>query len=278
MTEHLSPEARHGVDVSKRVLHLLLLMTGAIGLGGCVAAVAGTWGINARIGRLTGNAFEAVDDSLTATAQRLAATQTRVDSLQITAHDVEQSMKRWTAAQARERLAARLEVDERAERLASGLAQADHWLEVAESSAQLVQRALEVVSSLGAPVQMDRADRLPEELTALREQLTSARDSVKQIRERSAEADDEASSAGRLTEAVQFALRVTATLGAIDARLAGLHERITDIRSKTHDAERTLLRWVRAAAIGITLLVAWTAAGQGALCYIGWRGLRRRST
>jgi len=260
--------------VSKRILYLLPLILGLIGFVGCIAAIVGTWIVDARVNRVTENLFTAIDNSLVVAQQRIARTQGRVEALKVTSEEIERSVRNWTKSAARERLASRLEIEERAERLASGLEQADDWLELAESSVRLVQHALEAASALGAQVQTEPTDHLLEELTSLRNQLTRAGEQVESMRDRSTEATEQNLPGEGLNRVAQSALRVIATLGSIDSRLENVRERLTEIQHLAQNAKTKLLCWVRTAAIGITLLIGWMAVGQASLCHIGWQGFR----
>ncbi len=247
-----------------------------MGLVGCVAAIACIWNINARFNRASGNVFGAIDHSLVDVRLRIAQTQDRVQVLQITTEDIEQSVTNRAKTEARERLTSRLGVEEKAERLVSGLQQADHRLELTQSSLQFVQQALEAGSSLGAPVQTDPADRLLGELASLRDQLTQAIEPVNRIRERALEVGEDGLREEGFNQVAQLAVRVNATLSSIDSRLENLAMRLTEIQTKTRNTKVQSMRWIRITAIGITLLFSWMAAGQGALCHLGWKGLRQR--
>jgi chromosome segregation ATPase len=261
--------------VPHRILYLLLMIFGLVGFVICIVAVASAWIVEARINRVTQKVVGAIDDSCVVAGERIAKVQNHVEGLKITAADVERSVTNWSKSIARERLTARVDLDEKAGRLAFGLEQADRWLELTESSAQLAQRALDAASTLAIPVQTEPADRLLEELTSLRNQLTKANETVERLRERYSKAGQEELPDESLHDVTQLIVRVIATLGSIDSRLDSVGERLTEIQHQIRIAERKSLRWLRATAIGITVLVGWMAVGQIALCTNGRRGLCR---
>jgi len=261
--------------VSKRVFHYLSLLLGIVGLVACIATIVGIWIVCARVNQVTENVFSAIDESLVVVRRRVLQTQDRVQSLKTTAEDVEHRVTDWTKSETREQLTSRLGVQERAERLASGFEQADLWLELTQSSVQLVQQAL-AASSSGVPIQTDSADRLLEDLASLRQQLAEATKSVNRIVEWSSEGDDDELNEARLNHVAQVAVRVLASVSSIDSRIENLGERLTEIQAETGSVKANSLWWIRMTAIGITLLVCWLAAGQGALCVLGWKGLHPR--
>jgi hypothetical protein len=105
--------------------------------------------------------------------------------------------------------------------------------------------------------------------------LKEASESVGRIRESSSEAAADGPREEGFNQVVQLAVRVIATLGSMDSRCESLGKRLAEIQAKARGAKIKATRWIRMTAIGVTLLIGWLAAGQGALCVFGWKGLRR---
>ena len=207
---------------TRRLCPWVALLLGCAGVAVCVAGIVGVWLVSSRLGRVAENLFGRVDNAFVAVRDRVDGAGQRVRAARITSEDIEQNLKDWTKREARDRLTSRLGVEEKAERLADGLQQVDHWLEFSESSVQLVQQALELGNAAGAPVETDPAERLLEELASIRVRLTEATESVEGIRERTAEAGEERSLRERIDQAVRLALRVIATLSSIDSPPRGV--------------------------------------------------------
>lgn len=263
------------MTITRRLFHWLTLSLGGLGVVVCVAGVLGVCLLGSRLSRVADNVFRVVDDSLVVVQQRVAQTEDRVEAAKITTAGIERTLKDWAKRETRERLGSRLGVEEKAERLANGLRQADHWLELSESSIRLVQHALELGRSSGAPVKTAPADRLLEEIGSLQVQLTQAIEAVETIQERTSEGGDEKSLRDRVDQAVQLALKAIATLGSIDSRLDGLSDRLSETQTKIQNLEPKTHRWILVATIGLGLLIVWMGAGQLCLCLHGWRSLRR---
>jgi len=263
------------MTIFKRLPSLLALFLGFIGLVGCFALVVGVWIISARLSQVTENLFGKLDGSLVVVRERVAQTHDRVEVSKITTEGIEKTLKDWTKREAGERLALRLNAAEKTERLASTLQQADHWLEVSESSVELVQQALSMGSLAGAPMDTTSVDGLIEEIASFRSQLAEATEFVARIHERTAEASEEKSLEERIEQAVQLALRVVATLGSIDSRLEKFENRLSETQKNLHGLNTKTRRWILVVTIGITLFMVWMAAGQVALCRLAWNSLRR---
>ena len=263
------------MTLCKRVLRLLALLLGLIGIVGCVAAIVGAWLVSARLSQVTENVFETIDGSLIVVREQVAQTQERVEEAKISTEGMAETLKDWTKREAGERLAQRLNVAGTTDRLASTLQKADHWLEVSESSVELVQQALSIGSAAGAPMDTAPVDGLIEEIASLRMQLAEAAELVARIHQRTAEASEDKSLEERIEQAVQLALRVVATLSSIDSRLEKLENRLAGTQRSLQGLKTRTTRWILVVTIGITLLMVWMAAGQVALCFLARNGLRR---
>jgi uncharacterized coiled-coil DUF342 family protein len=262
------------IAVCKRVLGLFVFLLGLVGLIASIAAMVGVWSVNARLIEVTEHVFGAIDRSLVVVRQRVAQADERVGASKITTEGMERTLRDWAQRETRERVGSRFGVEEKAERLATGLKQADQWLEFSQSSVGLVQQALELGNSAGAPVETEPADRLLEELGSLRGELAQAIESVEKIRDRTSEAGDEKSLRQRVEQAAELALRVIATLGSLESRLGDLDSRLSQARTRMQELTTATVRWIRIAAAAVTLLIVWIGAGQVSLCLHGWKGMR----
>lgn len=256
---------------TRQLLPLTILSLGGLGVALCVAGIAGTWLVGARLNGTTENVFAQIDRSFVVVRDTVADAGKIVRNAKIASADIEQGLKNLTKKEVSDHLTLRLEVEEKAGRLASSLRQADHWLEFSQSSVQVVRQALELGNSTGAPVETDPADQLLEELASLRTQLAEATESVQRIAARASEAGEEKSLREGIDDGVRLALRVIATLGSIDSRLDDFTGRLSQTQAKAEELKTRTQRWIRIATIGMTLLIAWMAVGQVSLCLHGWR-------
>jgi len=258
----------------KTLCNVVGISLGGIGIVVCAAAITVLWIATARLGRVTENLFSRMDRSLVAVRQRVVQAQNRVAAAKISTEDIEKSLRDWTRREAGERLALQLNAAEKSERLASTLQQADVWLEVAESSVGLVREMLSIATSTSAPTDTASVDKLMEEIASLRGQLGEATEFVGRIHERITATGDDKSLDERIQQAVQLALRVVATLGSTDSRLGEFADRLSVSQSELQELHTRTQRRILWAASGVTLLIIWMAAGQIALCFLGWRGMR----
>ena len=147
------------MPTSKRIPRLLALSFGLLGLIGCSLAFVGVWSLGRRLGQATEEFFEKVESTAVVVQARVVQMQKRFKASRVTTERMAQRLKDWTTQEAVERVALRLDAEEKTERLASMLQQADHWLEISGSSVELMRRALSMASSAGAPADPRRARR-----------------------------------------------------------------------------------------------------------------------
>lgn len=257
----------------KKLLYFALSLLGLVGFLVCSIAIFGTWNAKVRLDELTDNLSGIVDHSLVIVEKQITNTQERVEGLRLTTSSMENSVKSWTRDAAGEKLRSRLDVEAKAEQIASGLQQTDDWLEFAESSLQFVERTLEVGRSSGVAVETDAVDKLIDEIATLRLQLGDLAEPVERIRQGAAAEDEEEAVDSKFKLLLDLTVRVIATLSSVDSRLESLAGQVASIQTRNRDLKAEARWWIGATSIGITLLLAWMAVGQASLCYLGWRGM-----
>jgi hypothetical protein len=252
---------------------------GLLGVIACAAVAVIVWFVGLRLSQANEKVFDSIDKSLTAVRDRVLSTRQRVQESRVTTEGLGASVRNWTRKEASERLTSRLEIEERADRLALGLRQADLWLEISEASIQGVQRAFETANSLGAPVDASLVEPLLEKFGALRSQLQQSVEAVDGIGERMAKSTEDEAPDERFNQIARLALRAVDTLSQMDSRLEDSADRLVDLQTRAQQLKSKTHACIVAAEMCAVLLIAWMAAGQVSLCRHGWKDFRqRRST
>jgi hypothetical protein len=257
--------------------NLLGISLGGLGVVICVAALVVIWIVRVRVGQLNENVFAGLDRTLVAVGQRVSQTRDRVRDAKLTTADVEKSLLDWTKRRAGERVAAQLNAQEKADRVSALLQQAGDWLEIAESSAGLVNELLSNLPRASEQADVPSLGRLIEEIAAARAQLAEAADVVARIRERIVAVGDEKSRQERIEQAAQLTVRVADTLGSLDSRLEKFGGRVSEVQDRLRELKTRTSWWIRVVTVGVTLLILLMAAGQFALCWLAWNGWRYRA-
>src|SRR6476646_6970 len=177
----------------KSLLSSIGLLLGVVGLVLCIAVLVIVWITNQRIKQLNENVFGKLDMSLLNVQQRVVQIQDRVAAAKITAGDVEQALRDWTKREMGQRVAVQVNALDKIERLSSALQQADHWLDVSQTSIEGVQQVLSIDPAAEARPVMTTIDELMNELAGFRSQMDEAIEFVAKSRERVANVTEEKS-------------------------------------------------------------------------------------
>jgi hypothetical protein len=159
--------------------------------------------------------------------------------------------------------------------MALALDEADHWLEMAGSSVDIVQNMLSLGNSFGVPSESEAVGILQQEIVSLRVQLAEANEFVVGIRQRTTDPQNEQSLQQPSQKVLELSLRVVATLGSVDSRLQAFEKMLAATQTELHALRTRTLGWIFVATIGITALALWMAAGQAALFHVAQTRLRR---
>jgi hypothetical protein len=179
-------------------------------------------------------------------------------------------MQHFKTKNQRDRLAARLDLETRVQRLAAGLRQAELMLDVSHETVQHVRHALEVGAELGITLQFDSIDPLLKRMAGIQEDLNNAISSVESLGKHVGEGGDDESTGKRAEQVVAIAARLLATFGKVDSRLASFQGQLTDAQDAIRQLNAKTHIRVVAVAVCSTLFLLWMAAGQFCL----WRWAR----
>ena len=256
--------------MATRLLNLLTLSLGVLGVAVCIAAAVVAWMIGVRLHQTNDRLFDRVDQALVSSRDRVLDAQKRVEAAKITTGDVRQGVEAWARREAKERIASRPEVDRTVDRLAGGLQQADAWMEMSGTSLQAVQLALETAHSFGAAADATVVDPWLERLGALRGQLKEATETVGAIKDRVNRAAAGETLEERISRLAQLALRVVATLGEIDSRLGQVADGLVATQARGQQLRDRTHRYILTGQVCALLLATWMATGQVFLGRYGW--------
>jgi hypothetical protein len=257
-----------------RILPVLVLLGGLAGVAACLAGIAAAWVAGNRLRQANNVVFKEIDRSLATVRARVLVAQRRTQSLQITTDDIRQGLEKWTRQEAAERLTSEFDIEEKAQRLSAGLQEVNQFLELAAATMERVRQGVAFGGSIGAPTDTTIVDDLHAQMTSLRSQLKQLTETVDGIREGAAQIAAGEPLPERLNQLAQLALRAASTLGEVDVRLGSAVERLSAAQTRSHALKSKTLRWIVAGQVAAILVFAWLAAGQAAICALGWRRYR----
>ena len=258
----------------RRLVATMMLALGLLGLAACAAGGYAVWKAEARLQQANDRAFALVDRGLGAVEDRVRRTQERVEQSRSTTSDITLGLRNWATRKVEDRLITQLEVEARTAKLAGQLNAADLWLESSADSVRDFQQVLELGRSLGAEVDPASLEEALATLASIRGQLQEAEQSVAEVRELARGVAGE-SDQTRVARILKLLARVLVTITEIGPRLERLAARIADTRADARQAKVRTSNYILWTAIGCTVILAWIAAGQLALCVWGRNRWRR---
>ncbi len=230
----------------KTLLGVVGISLGGIGVVVCVVAVILLWIVSIRVGGAIASLFDRVDQSLVVVQQWGVEVNDRLTAAAITTDDLEKALEKLqdrSLKEAGQRLAIRLDAAQKAERLASGLQQVDHWLEVTQSSMGLLQEICSIAQSTGASTDTTPFDELREQIESTRAQLAEAMEFVGKIQDRITDASDAGSPEARIDQAIHIAKRVIATLHSLGSPSGKFATRVLAAQDRSRELNARTQRW-----------------------------------
>src|SRR5579864_5224185 len=126
----------------KRVAAVLALVLGSAGMAGCLAGAYGVWQVQARLDRANDKIFDLADRSLEVVQDRIPIVQQRVTESKVTTAEVTEAIREWGAKKAQDRIVAKLQIENRAEKLSEHLRTADLRLEASTEAVRDIRQVL----------------------------------------------------------------------------------------------------------------------------------------
>ncbi len=258
----------------KRLVALLALAAGFVGIPACIVGALAVWSLAARLERINAAVFAMLDKGLAAAQDRARSVQERVKESKITGTEIEQRFRDWGTRKAKEGLVSQLEIEGRAEKLSGHLKTADAWLEMSAESVRSVQQVLELGNSIGAPLDPASVQEALSTILSLQNTLQEAERTVDEIREFAANKAGESEEI-RLPRVTKLLGRVLVTIGEMDTRLQDSITRLSELQTHARELKAKTSGYILVASIACYVFLAWIAAGQAALFQWGLSNRKR---
>src|ERR1700722_19062524 len=135
----------------KRVVALLALAAGSLGLVACIAMSYPISLVKARLDRTKERVFVTIDKGLASAQDRVREVQERVRESKIGTSEIALKLRDWRANKTKERLASAVENKSRVEKTVGRLQTAEQLLQKSTEAIGGIQRVLEWVALIGVP-------------------------------------------------------------------------------------------------------------------------------
>ncbi|KAA5539442.1 hypothetical protein FYK55_24215 [Roseiconus nitratireducens] len=255
----------------KRALRLIPMILGVLGIALCLVALFGLWTIRSRLDRVNREVFRKADSALVAADEQLERTRDQLASSKLTAQGVVDQLKAWSQVEAVEELDDRMQLSQKLDRFSFGLRQADHWMQMASTTADHADGLLSMAHEAGLAVDPGRLDGLRTDIQDLRSKLTDASEKVDLLSQRWSGEREDSSETLSAKPALQTASALIATVSDVETRLSDFQQRLGDVRTLATSLEAKSSGWIFWVAVALTAFVLWMAAGQYALFRLATR-------
>ncbi len=265
------------MSLGKRLLGLILIGLGAIGMAACLTGIVGLWIGASRLQQVNSRLFHQVDQFIVQVDQRATQAQNAVGGTR----DLVEALKRTLRESAAELLAGRVaslpEIDNIERRLASAMERTDELLEVSASTAELIEQLLATIGAVASERNADLqgSSDLMATIRSTRESLANASERLADVQRRLAEIREKRGVDVNLAEITKLSLGMVAKLDVVQAQIAAFRGRLDESKSRSAQFQHRIRIWILVGQGLILLLIAWVSAGQFCLLLQGRRLLRR---
>jgi hypothetical protein len=167
----------------KRVVPLLALAAGSLGLVACIAGAYPISLVKTRLDRTNERVFVTIDKGLASAQDRVRAVQERVRESKIRTSEIGPKLRDWRASKANERLASAVEIKSRIEKILGRLQTADQLLQKSMDSIGVIRDAREWLVLIGVPADSISPDKVLEKLTSTQGKLREIERSINGVGE-----------------------------------------------------------------------------------------------
>jgi uncharacterized coiled-coil protein SlyX len=261
----------------RTTLAVLALVFGGIGLVACLVGVYFVWRTGAQLERSNDRVAEFLDTGISTVQTRLTRVQERVAESRITVQEVTNKVAEQTKVKVGERLFAKLDLERHSETLSQKLDVADRWLETSSESIRQIQNLLALGQSLGASFDPAVLDNLLYHLAESRTVLAQAIERVRDIRTIATKTDGESDDTRR-ARIMTLLARIVVTISEVEDKLRQVVDWLANMREKNRQTKINIDRTIRLITYVSYALHLWIAAGQVALCWLGWKSCEIRKS
>ncbi len=258
------------MSLGKRLLGLLLVGLGAVGMAACLAAIGGVWIAASRLQQVNARAFRGVDELIVKVDQRATQARDAAGGTREIVEALKRALKESTAELLAGRVASLTEIENLERRLESAMERTDGLLEVSASTAELIEQLLAVIASERSIDPQGSSD-LMAAIRSTRESLANASERLADVRRRLAEIRQNRGVDVNLSEIAKLSLGVVAKLDVVQSQIDLFRKRLDETRSRSAQLQNRIRSWILAGECLILLLIAWVGSGQFCLLLQGRR-------
>ena len=150
------------------------------------------------------------------------------------------------------------------------LSQADQWMELSQSSLDVINQAIELANSSGASIETTLTKQIFDEVSSVRSSLNELINEVEAIDKNFSNNTNFDINEIILGSVFDFSDKKIASVDIALGHLKTLDIEITKAKQNLNSYKNKISAWIRNLCILMVLIIAWMAVGQLSLSTIGW--------
>ncbi len=251
--------------------YFFALIFGYVGLFLCVLGMIFVVVSSRKVDNSNKKIFATLNEILETVEERKNEVRVRFDITVKTVISVKEKLEQWSNDKEEEvSHEDKIWLDKKLEELLILLSQADQWMELSQSSLQVVNQAIELANSSGASIETTLTKRIFEEVSSVRESLTQLTEEVESIDRQFSVNEKFDINEIILGSVFDFSDKKIASVDIALGHLKTLDNEIAKAKQSLDRYKNKISAWIRNICILMVLIITWMAIGQLSLSTIGW--------
>ena len=251
--------------------YFFALIFGYVGLFLCVLGMIFVVVTSRKVDNSNKKIFATLNEILETVEERKNEVRVRFDITVKTVISVKEKLEQWLSDKEEEVSPEdKIWLDKKLEELLILLSQADQWMELSQSSLQVVNQAIELANSSGASIETTLTKRIFEEVSSVRESLTQLTEQVESIDRQFSVNEKFDINEIILGSVFDFSDKKIASVDIALGHLKTLDNEIVKAKQSLDSYKNKISAWIRNICILMVLIITWMAVGQLSLSTIGW--------
>ena len=251
--------------------YFFALIFGYVGLFLCVLGMIFVVVSSRKVDNSNKKIFATLNEILETVEERKNEVRVRFDITVKTVISVKEKLEQWSNDKEKEvSHEDKIWLDKKLEELLILLSQADQWMELSQSSLQVVNQAIELANSSGASIETTLTKRIFEEVSSVRESLTQLTEEVESIDRQFSVNEKFDINEIILGSVFDFSDKKIASVDIALGHLKTLDNEIAKAKQSLDRYKNKISAWIRNICILMVLIITWMAIGQLSLSTIGW--------
>ncbi len=267
------------MKIRKRLVGLLAMLLGVVGVAACLAGLVGTWVVRARLDTTIAGIVERVDGVLSTLEERTGQANRRIgdtrDSARRLNERVQQRVAQWRDVPADEAP----DLDEIERQLYSRIQLGRDWIGFVQSGVDLAEQFVEMLNSTSIFVQQE--SKTPRDVVAAvrggRQEIQEAFELVEEVRTHLEGIRDHQDLDANARQIESLSSRIDSSLKNVHQFGKDLEAAIAQMGTDVANLGNRIRRQILIFAVIANLILVWLAVAQVSLAIHGWRLLRSRS-